>query len=111
MLLTTLITAAALFTAQPAPQPFSGQAASATLTQPQESRLNLDGRNWACDASGQCLGRGGGTTQPLMRECRRFVARFGAVSAYARQDVALTEAELAQCNTADSARVRRATGA
>ena len=61
MLLTTLMTAAALMAAQPAPQPFSGQAASATLTQPREVRMNLDGRNWACDAAGQCVGRGGGT--------------------------------------------------
>ena len=35
-----------------------------------------------------------------MRECRRFVARVGAVSAYAREGLALTEAEVAQCNTA-----------
>lgn len=97
MLLTTLITAAALLAAQPAP-PVAG--ATATLVQPREARLNLDGRNWSCDPAGQCVGRGGGNTQPLMRECRRFVARFGAVSAFARGDLALTEAELAQCNAA-----------
>ena len=94
MLLTTLMTAAALLT-----QPIAA-GATATLVQPREVRVNLDGRNWSCDPAGQCVGRGGGNTQPLMRECRRFVARFGAVSAFARNDLALTEAELAQCNTA-----------
>ena len=98
MLLTTLTITAALMAAQP----FAGQAASATLTQPREVRMNLDGRNWACDAAGQCVGRGGGTAQPLMRECRRFVARFGPVSAYGREGLALSEAEIAQCNTARS---------
>lgn len=96
MLLTTLMTAAALMAAQPAP----ANGATATLVQPREVRLNLDGRAWACDSAGQCVGRGGGTTQPLMRECRRFVARFGPVSAFAREGLALTEAEIAQCNAA-----------
>jgi hypothetical protein len=31
-------------------------------------------------------------SQPALRECRRFVARVGAVSAYARNGVAMTEA-------------------
>ena len=74
--------------------------ASATLVEPREARMNLDGRNWSCDSAGQCIGRGGGNTQPLMRECRRFVARFGAVSAFSRNGLALTEAELGQCNAA-----------
>ena len=107
MLLTTLTMTAALMTAQP----FAGQAASATLTQPREVRMNLDGRNWACDAAGQCVGRGGGAAQPLMRECRRFVARFGTVSAYGRDELTLTGAEIAQCNSADAARGRRPTEA
>jgi hypothetical protein len=46
-----------------------------------------------------------------MRECRRFVGRMGPVSAYARAGLALTEAEVAQCNSADVARTRRAVGA
>lgn len=74
--------------------------ASATLVEPREARMNLDGRSWSCDSAGQCIGRGGGNTQPLMRECRRFVARFGAVSAFSRNGLALTEAELGQCNAA-----------
>ena len=97
MLLSTLMTAA-LLAAQPAPAPAAG--AAATLVQPREIRMNLDGRNWICDPAGPCVGRGGGASQPLMRECRRFVARFGAVSAFSRDGLALTEAELAQCNTA-----------
>lgn len=94
MLLTSLALAAALL-AQPA---VAG--AAATLVEPREARMTLDGRSWSCDSAGQCIGRGGGNTQPLMRECRRFVARFGAVSAFSRNGLALTEAELGQCNAA-----------
>lgn len=96
----TLLMSAVLTAAPP-------QAAEATLTQPREARLVLDGRNWACDAAGQCLGRGGGASQPMMRECRRFVARFGPVSRFERSGLALSEAELAQCNTAETTRARR----
>lgn len=96
MLLMSLITAAVL-AAQPVPAPTG---ASATLVQPREVRLNLDGRNWACGPDGACVGRGGGTSQPALRECRRFVARFGAVTAFSRDALALTDAEVAQCNTA-----------
>lgn len=94
MLLVTL--AAVLATAQPAPL----VGTTATLTTPREIVLTLDGHRWRCDAAGQCIGRGGGASQPLMRECRRFVGRVGAVSAYARDGLALTGAEVAQCNTA-----------
>ncbi|OGN43128.1 MAG: hypothetical protein A2623_11455 [Caulobacterales bacterium RIFCSPHIGHO2_01_FULL_70_19] len=94
MLLTSFAIAAALL-AQPA-----AAGAAATLVEPREARMNLDGRNWSCDTAGQCVGRGGGASQPLMRECRRFVARFGAVSAFSRDGMALTEAELVQCNAA-----------
>lgn len=99
MLVMTLIAAA--LTAQ-TPAPTSG--AFAALSQPREVRLNLDGRNWTCGPDGQCAGRGGGNTQPLMRECRRFVGRVGAVASFGRAGMALTEAEVAQCNSADVAR-------
>lgn len=99
MLLMTLISTA-LTVAQPAPAAVSAGDASARLSQPREVRQVFDGRNWACDGDGACLGRGGGGAQPLMRECRRFVARFGPVSAFGRGDQMLTAAELAQCNTA-----------
>lgn len=104
MLILTLI--AALAAQSPAPN-----GASATLLEPREGRLNLDGRGWTCDASGQCAGRGGGTTQPLMRECRRFVARMGPVSSFGRGGLELTEAEVAQCNSTETARARRTVGA
>ncbi|KQY86326.1 MULTISPECIES: hypothetical protein [unclassified Brevundimonas] len=106
MLVLTLMAALAVQTAAPAPT--SG--AAATLLQPREIQLNLDGRNWSCGPAGQCAGRGGGTTQPLMRECRRFVGRMGAVSAFARAGLALTEAEIARCNAADNARAPRNAG-
>lgn len=105
MLILTLI--AALAAQSPAPS----NGASATLLEPREVRLNLDGRRWTCDTSGQCVGRGGGTTQPLMRECRRFVSRMGAVSSFGRAGLGLTEAEVAQCNATETARTRRSVGA
>lgn len=107
MLVLTLMAALAVQTGAPAPT--SG--AAATLLQPREIRLNLDGRNWTCGPDGACAGRGGGTTQPLMRECRRFVSRVGLVSSFGRAGLFLTEAEVAQCNTTDAARSRRAVGA
>ena len=96
MLLISLISATLAF-AQPAPAPD----AAATLAVPGEARrVVLDGRSWSCAPDGACVARGAGASQPLLRECRRFVARFGAVSRYERDGVALAEAELAQCNAA-----------
>ena len=106
MLVMSLIAAAL---AVQSPAPVSG--AAATLSQPREIRLNLDGRNWTCGPDGQCAGRGGGSTQPLMRECRRFVGRVGPVAGFARAGLSLTEAEVAQCNSADAARIARRAGA
>lgn len=106
MLVLSLMAALAVQTAVPA-----SSGATATLLQPREIQLNLDGRNWNCGPDGACAGRGGGTTQPLMRECRRFVGRMGAVSTYARAGLALTEAEVAQCNSADLARARQGVNA
>ena len=107
MFVLTLMAALAVQTAAPAPS--SG--AAATLLQPREVQLNLDGRNWNCGPAGQCVGRGGGTTQPLMRECRRFVSRAGLVSSFGRAGLNLTEAEVAECNATEIARTRRAVGA
>ena len=96
MLLTTLISAT-LAVAQPAPT----LDAAATLAAPGEARrIVLDGRSWSCGPDGACVARGAGASQPALRECRRFVVRFGAVTRYERGGAALTEAELAQCNTA-----------
>jgi hypothetical protein len=104
MLLMSLI--ATLVVVQPLAQPVTSLepagpgAAVATLASPRALTQVFDGRSWTCDDAGQCVGRGGGANQPLMRECRRFVARLGPVSAYGRSGQMLTEAELAQCNTA-----------
>ena len=96
MLLMTLISAT-LAVAQPAP----ALEAAATLSAPGEARrLMLDGRSWSCGPDGACVARGAGASQPALRECRRFVARFGMVTRYERDGTALTEAELAQCNAA-----------
>lgn len=98
MLLTTLI-AATLAAAQPAPAVAIG--AAAVLVAPGEARSEVfDGRRWVCGADGVCTARGPGISQPAPRECRRFVARFGAVTRYERDGAALSEAQLAQCNTA-----------
>lgn len=94
MFLMTLM-AATLAVAQPAPV----LDAAATLAAPAEARrLVFDGRAWSCAPDGACAARGAGASQPVLRECRRFVARFGAVSRYERDGAPLTEAELAQCN-------------
>ena len=96
MLLVTLISAT-LAVAQPAPV----LDAAATLAAPGDARrVVLDGRSWACGPDGACVARGPGASQPVLRECRRFVARFGAVTRYERDGTALTEAELVQCNAA-----------
>lgn len=99
MLLMTLISTAALIAAQPAPVVAVG--AAAVLAAPGEARSEIfDGRNWTCGPDGVCVARGPGVSQPAGRECRRFVARFGVVTRYERDGAALTEAQLAQCNTA-----------
>jgi hypothetical protein len=105
MLVLSLMAALAV---QTAAVPSSG--AAATLIEPREIRLTLDGRNWTCGPDGACAGRGGGTTQPLMRECRRFVGRAGLVSRFGRAGLFLTEAEVAECNAVEIARTRRAIG-
>lgn len=98
MLLMSLISATLAF-AQPAPL----LDAAATLATPGETRrVIVDGRSWACGPDGACVARGRGASQPVLRECRRFVARVGAVTRYERDGVALTEAQLAQCNAAAS---------
>lgn len=102
MLLMTLMTAALAVA-----QPVQTVGAAATLAQPREVRQTLDGRSWSCNGGGECVGRGGGAAQPLMRECRRFTARFGPVSAYSREGLALTEAEIGQCNAESLARSGR----
>lgn len=102
MFITSLITAA-LAVAQPAPAPASAPAveAAATLARPGEARRQVfDGRAWSCAEDGVCAGSGVGASQPVMRECRRFVARFGPVASFVRDGVELTAAELEQCNAA-----------
>ncbi|CAN5298926.1 hypothetical protein BH09PSE1_BH09PSE1_03640 [soil metagenome] len=99
MLLMSLM--AALAVAQPAsgaPTPTPTPSATATQVQPRELRLTFDGRTWSCDTTGLCGASGPGTSQPILRECRRLVARVGAVSAFSRDDVALDAAQLALCN-------------
>ena len=103
MFLMTLISTAALISAQPVSTVAIG--AAATLAVPGEARTEIfDGRRWACDPAGDCVARGPGVSQPVGRECRRFVARFGVVTRYERDGEALTEAQLAQCNAAVAAR-------
>ena len=97
MLLVSLISAT-LAVVQPAPV----VDAAATLASPaaEARRVIHDGRSWSCGPDGACVARGAGASQPVLRECRRFVARFGMVTRYERDGTALTEAELAQCNAA-----------
>lgn len=100
MLLMTLISTAALISAQPTPVVVA-IGATATLASPGQARSEIfDGRNWICGPDGVCVARGNGVSQPAVRECRRFVARFGVVTRYERDGAPLTEGQLAQCNTA-----------
>lgn len=97
MLIMTLIAATTLSVAQPAP----ALDARATLAAPGEVRgVIFDGRAWTCGSDGACVARGPGAPQPALRECRRFVARFGVVTRYERDGAVLTEAQLVQCNAA-----------
>jgi len=99
MVLVSLLSAV-LAAAQPLPQPAPLDAA-ATLSVPGDARrVVLDGRSWSCAADGVCIARGSGASQPVLRECRRFVARLGAVTRYERDGTALTADQLAQCNAA-----------
>jgi hypothetical protein len=104
MLLMSLI--ATLAVTQPVAQPVAALeparpgAAIATLATPRALTQTFDGRSWTCDETGRCIGRGGGANQPAMRECRRFVARLGPVTAYGRGGQALSTDQLVQCNTA-----------
>lgn len=99
MLLVSLLSAA-LAVSQPA-APSAALDAAATLAEPGEARrFILDGRSWSCAADGACVARGEGASQPVLRECRRFVARFGPVARYERDGAALGADELARCNAA-----------
>lgn len=99
MLLVSLISAA-LAVAQPLAQPTVLDAAASLAVPGEARRAVLDGRSWSCDSDGACVARGPGASQPVLRECRRFVARFGAVTRYERDGTALTADELARCNAA-----------
>jgi len=92
-----LLIAAALFVAAPAfAQPPVSSAVLTDAARAPAGRTIIDGATWRCDG-GACTATGG-ANQPAARACRRVVARFGAVSAFAYKGVALTAAELATCN-------------
>ena len=92
-----LLVATALFVAAPA---FAqAPASSAVLADAARSRAAvtiIDGAAWRCDG-GSCTAAGG-ANQPAPRACRRFVARFGAVSSFTYKGVALSSEQLAICN-------------
>ena len=91
--------AAALFVAAPA---FADAPATrATLVDAAKApsgRTIIDGATWRCEGS-ECSATGG-SAQPASRACRRVVARFGNVSAFAYKGTELSAEELAVCNAA-----------
>ena len=92
-----LLVAVALFAAAPA----SAQApiSSAVLIDAAKAtapRAIIDGATWRCE--GPTCSATGGANQPAARACRRFVARFGAVSAFSYKGVAFSAEQLATCN-------------
>lgn len=82
--------------AQTAPAPTRLTLADAAAAP--SGRLIVDGATWRCEGA-ECVASGG-SAQPATRACRRVVARVGAVTAFSWKGQALTEAEVAACNTA-----------
>jgi hypothetical protein len=96
-----LLVVAALFAAAPAfaQTPSSSPATSAVLADAARAPAGaviIDGASWRCE--GASCTASGGTSQPATRACRRFVARFGAVSSFSYKGIALTAEQIAACN-------------
>ncbi len=96
--------AAALMLASPVIAQEAAAVAPTSLTLAEASqvptgRTIIDGANWRCEATGQCVASGG-SAQPAQRACRRVVARLGPVSAFSWKGETLDESALATCNTA-----------
>ena len=74
-------------------------ASSAVLAEPPgRSRLVvLDGRVWRCDGVA-CHANGHDRSQALARECARVARKLGPLTAYSRDGVAMSGADLERCN-------------
>ena len=60
----------------------------------------IDGRAWDCkDAACTAAAAADAESQPLPRECNRAARELGAFAAYQTGRRALTETELAKCNS------------
>lgn len=70
----------------------------AVLAAPEAKRMVvLDSRVWRCD-SNLCLARSPGRSQSLSRECARVARKLGLLSAYSRNGMPLTSAQIKTCN-------------
>ena len=92
-----LLVAATLLVAAPAfAQSTTSSATLADASRAPAGRTIIDGATWRCEGA-SCTANGG-ANQTATRACRRVVARFGAVSAFTYQGVALSAEELTACN-------------
>ena len=92
-----LLIVAALFAAAPAfAQTPATSAVLADAARAPAGAVIIDGASWRCE--GASCTASGGTSQPATRACRRFVARFGAVSSFSYKGSALTAEQIAACN-------------
>lgn len=74
------------------------ESAELTLQQPAtQNEYIIDGARWSCD--GAACQSGFVDDMPALRSCKRVVAVTGAVTAFNWRGRALTEAEIAVCNT------------
>jgi hypothetical protein len=74
--------------------------ASLTFQKADSAPVNFlfDGAAWTCQ-NGSCTAAGG-ADQAASRACRRIVAQYGPVSAFAWQGKTLSAEQLATCNAA-----------
>ena len=72
---------------------------ASAVSSPKEATIN--GVNWRCDGD-QCRGLGErkGTTDSIVRECKRVVAVIGPIASYQNRGRALTDGQIRACNRA-----------
>ena len=72
--------------------------ASLTLTAPaRQADFIVDGAHWTC--SGTTCQAASVDDMPALRSCKRVVAVVGAVTAFSWHGKALSDADIATCNT------------
>jgi hypothetical protein len=80
----------------------SGPKVEAKLAAPvsEPRKVVVDGRLWVCQADACKATAGQGFSQTLKKECAHVVKALGPIVAYSNRGRALSEADIAACNTA-----------